>query len=116
MGSSLGLFLADIFQAKLEGLELKSTISGLRHYYWCVDDILCATEQNEDIDEVENAQWSTPDKFLAEPETDNHVPLLGVNLTKPPRAQSKRIFGNTTWNGQYVNFQLSTRTPKKETW
>ena len=107
MGSPLGPLMADMFMAKLENNQLKSTIESLAFYARYVDDIFCLAKANQDPDEIltlfDTAHSSV--RFTIEKECNNEFAFLDVSLTRRADGSIRRsIYRKQTHSGQYINF------------
>ena len=107
MGSPQGPLMADMFMAKMENNQLKSTIESLAFYTRYVDDIFCLANADQDPNEIltlfDTAHSSM--RFTIEKECNNELAFLDVNLTRLPDGTIRRtVYRKKTYSGQYINF------------
>lgn len=107
MGSPLGLFLANLFLAKIERGPVWHLIKSLGNYRRCMDDTFIVCDSNTDQkhlpNKCNNAHPSL--KFTSEIEQNDKLPFLDVLLRRREHGTLERtIFRETTWVGQYTHF------------
>ena len=108
MGSPLGPLLADVFMAKVENDQLKTTINKCCVYKRYVDDIWCLVDRSQDpmtILSMFNAAHANI-KFTIETESNGQLAFLDVCLKRRPDGTVRRtMFRKATWTDQYIHFK-----------
>nr|VZI28461.1 unnamed protein product [Spirometra erinaceieuropaei] len=92
MGSPLGPLLANIFMGKLEAVQLRHQINGLRYYGRYVDDIFAIAPKLSDISMLlhDINQAHPAIKFTLEEEQAGSLPFLDVLLSRRPDDSIRR--------------------------
>ena len=108
MGSPLGPLLADVFMSKLENTQLRETIDELNFYKRYVDDILCISSRDANLDAVlavfNNCHPNI--NFTCENEVNGQISFLDVNICqRQDGSVQRKVHRKNTWNDQYIHFE-----------
>ena len=108
MGSPLGPLLADVFMSKLENTQLRETIEEFELNKRYVDDILCISSSDINLDAVllKFNDCHPNINFTCEKEASGQINFLDVNISKRSNGSIQRkVHRKNTWTDQYIHFE-----------